>query len=728
LNKKIPLSILFVTLLLAAIPFAFAHNAGFPPTYNQNALNIDTIGEPETVDPAWAYDTSSGAVIQQVYETLIFYKNDWTLGPYASGLTDQFVPMLATSVPTAYRTTGLPAGKVAALDFTIAAGHKFSDGNTVTAQDVEYSYERMLVQDRDGGPQWMVYFPLLGTYAADTADSTFGTKIDGAITSSGNTVTFNFDLNFPLKTWLQIIAQTWGSVVEKSWAVGLGDFDGNWAASWTGVIVPTWHNPGVSFVEDHMMGSAAYKLNFWTHGVAYSVNKNPNYWQGFPATVTSGDTSGERVGGSLDTITWNYLASWTTRRPRLLAGDSDLADVDRQFRDQVLGQPGIRAFFPFGVLTVTAYFFTFDITTTSPYASWNAPGVFTETGLPPNVFNDIHARKGFAYAFDYNSWLTAAFLGEGEQPASPVIDGLSYQNPNEEKYSFDLTKAKAELQAAFGGALWANGFTFTVTYNTGNVGRQTAAEMIANNVNSLNSKFHISTLGIPWGSTYLPQMVAGELPVFIIGWAADYPDPDNFVFPFMHSQGTFSAWQKYSNARVDALVTFGATVNDDTAAYAGQLDVANPIPLFNNAGNLPPDTRWPRRSTYYELQRLYFDDVPGATLVQASGRHWERDWVRGWYYNPIYPGNDYYHLWKAATHNGDSNNNGAVDVGDAAWISSHWTAASLAYNPSADINGGKGGLTGNEYQRGMADGIVDITDIGLISAYFDGPPQGPAHP
>jgi hypothetical protein len=270
--------------------------------------------------------------------------------------------------------------------------------------------------------------------------------------------------------------------------------------------------------------------------------------------------------------------------------------------------------------------------------------------------------------------------------------------------------------------------TFTVCYNTGNVGRQTAAEMFANNVNSLNNKFHLNTLGIPWGSTYLPQMVAGELPIFIIGWLADYPDPDNFVFPFMHSQGTFAAYQHYSNSRVDDLVTFGATCSDDTTPYDGSFDVANPIPLFDNQGGLPPDLTWPRRSTYYELQRLYYDDAPGVCLVQAAGRRYERDWLRGWYYNPIYPGSDYYHLWKALTHFGDATNNGAVDLFDAGYVSGHFSAAGLPYNPAADMNGGKGGLTGVEFIRGMGDGTVDITDIGLVSAFFDGPPQGPAHP
>ena len=45
-----------------------------------------TIGDALTLDPAWAYDTASGEIIQNVYETLIFYDGEQPA---------KFVPMLA---------------------------------------------------------------------------------------------------------------------------------------------------------------------------------------------------------------------------------------------------------------------------------------------------------------------------------------------------------------------------------------------------------------------------------------------------------------------------------------------------------------------------------------------------------------------------------------------------------------------------------------------------------
>jgi peptide/nickel transport system substrate-binding protein len=86
----------------------------------------------------------------------------------------------------------------------------------------------------------------------------------------------------------------------------------------------------------------------------------------------------------------------------------------------------------------------------------------------------------------------------------------------------------------------------------------------------------------------------------------------------MHSTGAFAAWQKYSNPHVNELIEKGITEIDPSK----------------------------RKEIYYELQKIYYEDVPSFVLVQALGRHWERDWIQGWYYNPIHPGTYFYDLSK----------------------------------------------------------------------------------
>jgi ABC-type transport system substrate-binding protein len=47
-----------------------------PQVKNPNTLVVATIGDVESMDPAWAYDTASGEAIFNIYETLVFYKID----------------------------------------------------------------------------------------------------------------------------------------------------------------------------------------------------------------------------------------------------------------------------------------------------------------------------------------------------------------------------------------------------------------------------------------------------------------------------------------------------------------------------------------------------------------------------------------------------------------------------------------------------------------------------
>jgi len=91
------------------------------------------IGEPETLDPALAYETSGGEIIQNVYETLVFYDGE---------ATDKFVPQLAESWEVSEDGT--------VYTFKIRSGVKFHDGADLTPSDVAYSFQRGLLYGLEG--------------------------------------------------------------------------------------------------------------------------------------------------------------------------------------------------------------------------------------------------------------------------------------------------------------------------------------------------------------------------------------------------------------------------------------------------------------------------------------------------------------------------------------------------------------------------------------------------
>ncbi len=218
------------------------------------------------------------------------------------------------------------------------------------------------------------------------------------------------------------------------------------------------------------------------------------------------------------------------------------------------------------------------------------------------------------------------------------------------------------MKLAFGGNVWTNGFEMTITYNAGNVPRMTAALTFAENMLAVNPDFQISTTAVTW-STYLGELwyapggYRSLMPIYIIGWLADYPDPHNFVMPFQHSEGDFAYPSSYNNPAVDALIVAGI-------------------------GETDPDER---EKIYWDVAWSYYNDQPSIALYQPLGRRWERDWVQGYYYNPINPMTRYMYIWKGL--NGDVDGDNTVGIGDTGKMSSHWSspAGPAGFDRIADI-------------------------------------------
>jgi peptide/nickel transport system substrate-binding protein len=147
--------------------------------------------------------------------------------------------------------------------------------------------------------------------------------------------------------------------------------------------------------------------------------------------------------------------------------------------------------------------------------------------------------------------------------------------------------------------------------------------MLKRNLERLNPKFAVDVRALDW-----PAMIdasnAGKLPLSIMVWSVDYPDPHDFAFPLMHSKGDFPAVQKYANPEADRLVEEA-------------LRETRPAP---------------RRELYRRLIRLEHEDAPHLVVVDGVRYRVQRDWVRGWRHNPLYPDSPYagyfYPLFKKA--------------------------------------------------------------------------------
>ena len=492
-----------------------------PDAKNPDTFIEASIGEPETLDPAWAYDTASGEIIFNIYDTLIFFDREHV---------DKFVPMISEKVPSV--ENGLVKDNGLTIIFPIRKGIKTHAGGEITPEDVEYSFERAMIQERDGGPVWMLLEPLLGvpslselgnlSVAADAEK--IGKMIDDAVEVKGNNVIFHLAKPFPTTTFLQIWSQTWASIIDKECAIKHGAWPGtkdNWVE-----VFKKYHNPETPELQEVDCGSGPFMLEKWEHGKQVSMVRFDDYFQG-PA--------------KLKRAIVKKVDEWSTRKLMFLRGDADVVWVPRMHIKELEGAEGIRVVKDLPTLTNTAIFFTFKIDPNSPYIG---SGKLDGKGIPPNFFSDINARLAFAYSLDYEKLIKDALLGEGKHVPGPIVEGLPFFNPDQKVYKYDPEKAKEYFKKAWGGQVWEKGFYIEVLYNTGNVQRKTVAEMLKENIESLNPKFKVHVRAVEW-PIYLKAMVKKQLPVFIIGWLADYPDPHNFVHPYMHSKGTFAAWQGY---------------------------------------------------------------------------------------------------------------------------------------------------------------------------------------
>lgn len=565
---------IIVIMCLTALPFA-ACDDGPPDIKNPDTFIMAQSGGIATLDPAFAYDTISGGQLKNIFDTLIDFDG--------SSMTE-FVPRLATE------WTISEDGKT--YRFRIREGVSFHNGNPLTPEDVEYSFERGMVQDYALGPQWMLFEPLFGfgVYTSRTESGLIPLdEIREKVEVDGQWVQFN--LAMPYEPFLQILASSWGSIVDMEWCIEHGDWDGT-QESYQSLNNPL---PEGSPIHSEPNGTGPFIFQEWIRGSEIRLVRNDNYW-GAPASFERFITlivpdSGPRI--------------WS-----LETGDADGAVVLAGDIQRVKEMPGIVGYDNLPALMNQALFFQFEI---DPYSRFIGSGMLDGAGIPPSFFSDADVRKGFAYAFDWDLYIHEALNGYGEQMSSPIVKGIPYFRADWPRYELDLAKAEEYFEAAYDGLLWGNGFVMTLAYASGDPAGKAACEILQRNLFEINPRFQIGIQLMEWPSL-LSEMYAGRLPMYVNGWTADYPDPHNFVFPYMHSSGTFAHAQRYSNEAADDLIEQAIS----SADYSE------------------------RQALYDQIAQLYYDEVPSIMICQVLVVHFFRDWIQGFVYNQMRPACEMY--------------------------------------------------------------------------------------
>ena len=266
---------------------------------------------------------------------------------------------------------------------------------------------------------------------------------------------------------------------------------------------------------------------------------------------------------------------------------------------------------------------------TSPYLG---SGQLDGNGIPVDFFADVHIRKAFSYAFDWGTFVNDVYLGEAVQSISLPLAGMPGFDLEADHYSYDLEKSAEEFKLADldhdgiaagddpEGDVWTTGFRIQMLYNQGNTTRQIVAEIMASSLSTVNELFSVEILGLPWPA-YLTAQRGGTIPVMTAGWQEDIHDAHNWYQPY-----TTGAYGNRQNMPDDVKAQFKPLLDEGVAGTTNEA----------------------RHATYQKFNQLYYDMVPGLPIVLATGHGFEQNWVEGRIMNPIFSGEYYAAMSKAA--------------------------------------------------------------------------------
>ena len=566
----------------------------------QDTFIYQGIGETDTLDPVQAYDTGSGQIIENVYETLYGYEGD---------SVTEYTPLLATDYQVSDDNL--------TYTFDLREGVTFHSGNPLSCKDVEYSYQRALVINPADSGAWILMEPLTGYYsdantelgedAADADYADFYATIDGSVECpdgpDGLTVQFNLaqaDPTFFPKTFFYAAA-----IVDMAWAVENGMWDGT-EATWRDWIGQDLRE---SYLQNNMSGTGAYQLVNWQVGSRVILEAYPDYWGDEPA---------------IKNVQVQLVEDAAPRILALQQGDADSVLVERAQLGQVEGQPGVviddAATNPdlgWSSVVVNAVFMN------QATAAENNPnigsGKLDGQGVPPDFFTDVNVRKCFNYSFDPQQYIDQVLQGQGQQLTMALPPSYLGYDPEVPTYSYDPEAAEEACRAAWDGQVWENGFEMTIAYNTGNDARQTVAQILKSNLEFLNPKFRVNVRGIAWPD-FLDQRGQNLLPVSIVGWVPDYADPDNYIHTFYAEGGYYADQSSFADEQITQLDQQARTSFDEEER----------VQLYSQIG-----------------QRAY-ELAPYVMLPSGIPFIVRRENLQGTYLNPMLSGE---YLWKNLSKN-----------------------------------------------------------------------------
>jgi peptide/nickel transport system substrate-binding protein len=425
--------------------------------------------DPVLLDPALVSDGESLRITNQIFQSLVGFK------PGGS----EVVPQLATSWK--------PSADALSWTFQLRTGVKFSDGTPFNAAAVCYNYDRWYnfpatLQNPAVSYYWNTVFggfahPANGNPGPDMS------LYKSCTTNGDNEVTLN--LARRSSSFISAIGLPNFSIASPT-ALKKYDADAGTVDS-TGVFHPTG-----TFATQHPVGTGPYMLQSWEPAVKLVLVANPNYDGPAPA---------------ISKVVYRQIADNAARLQALQSGEIQGMDyVAPQDYSTVEGDSNLQLL-------------------KRPVSSVGYVGL--NQAKPP--MNNVLVRQAVAHAIDKAAIVKAIYGETGEvanQFLPPSLFGFAKSGIPD--YAYDAAQSKALLQKA--------GLTLPVKidfwYPTGVVRSympdpQRIFQAMQSNLN--DAGFKVVPHSAPWRPDYLGGAQSGQYQMYLLGWIADYYDPQDFL-------------------------------------------------------------------------------------------------------------------------------------------------------------------------------------------------------
>lgn len=378
-------------------------------------------------------------------------------------------------------------------------GIAWSDGSPVTAQDIVWSWQRLIDPDIASPyasyPANMHIVNATEIVRGEKAPDTLGVK-------ALNDTTLEVTLSQPNAYFLPMLAHTSLVPVNKAAISRFGD---------------KWTKP------ENFVGSGAYKLSQWIVNERVEAVRNPRYWDDKNTVINK--------------VTYLPITSDVTSLNRYKTDEIDIARIPLNQFARIQKTMGDELYV---APRLSTYVYVFN------------------TSKAP--FNDPRIRLALNMALDKDI-IAQKVLGQGQRPAwivsYPEIGGMKLKNPDYASWPREkrITEAKKLLAAA--GFDENHPLSFNLLYNTSE-GHQRIA-IAASSMWKKNLGVEAKLQNQEW-KTMLDTIRTGSFEVVRNGWIADYDDAASFLNNFLTGDSGNSS--NYSNPAYDEILQQAATAED----------------------------------------------------------------------------------------------------------------------------------------------------------------------